>query len=247
MFVVITGASRGIGKALSYKFAEKGYDLILTCEKNISLLNDIKNDIIKKYNRIVFVKQGLLNDEDFSIFNDDLKKQFSSNKNLHNDLYILINNAGKCDYNLFQDISKEKYNEIIYSNIDYTFFITQLLLKYFIKNKQGLIINISSVWGLYGASFEVLYSMTKGAIISFTKSLAKELSNSEIDVICFALGVVDTDMIKKFSTKDIDELKEKLIDKKIFTPSFIAEKIYEYILYKKYETGDIIEINNGLK
>ena len=112
MYAIITGASRGIGRALAYKFAEHRYDLILTCEKNIDLLNDIKKDIENKFDRKVIAVKGLLDEN-----------------NLPDDIYILINNAGKCDYNLFQDITYDKYKEIIYSNLDYTFLITKAVSK----------------------------------------------------------------------------------------------------------------------
>ena len=170
MFAVITGASRGIGKALAYKFASGGYDLILTCEKNIKILDDIKIDIENMFNRKVIIKKGLLEEKD-----------------LPNDIYILINNAGKCDYSLFQDVSYDKYKEIVYANLDYTFLTTKLISKTMIKSKLGVIINISSMWGILGSSMESIYSMTKGAINTLTKSLAKEFKDSNVDVLAFAL------------------------------------------------------------
>lgn len=229
MFAVITGASRGIGKALAYKFAEHGYDLVLTCEKNINLLNDIKHDIETKYSRKVIVKQGLLEEKD-----------------LPNDIYILINNAGKCDYNLFQDLSYDKYKEIVHANLDYTFLTTKLLSQKMIKAKQGIIINISSMWGILGASLESIYSMTKGAINALTKSLAKEFKDSNVDVVAFALGAVDTDMNKHFSDDEKKDFVKSLDNGRMWDASEIAEKIYNIVNMKKYNTGDIIEMNNGL-
>ena len=96
MYIVITGASRGIGKALAYKFAEHNYDLLLTCEKNIALLNQIKTDLENKFKRKIITVKGEIKESD-----------------LPSDIYILINNAGKCDYNLIQDVSYEKYREIL--------------------------------------------------------------------------------------------------------------------------------------
>ena len=229
MFAVITGASRGIGKALAYKFAHNGYDLVLTCEKNIKLLNDVKNDIVTKYSRKVILKQGLLEECD-----------------LPNDIYILINNAGKCDYNLFQDISYDRYKEIVYSNIDYTFLTTKLVCKKMLKAKQGVIMNISSMWGILGASMESIYSMTKGAINTLTKSLAKEFNYLGVDVIAFALGAVDTDMNNNLSEEEKNDFVKTLDNGRMLSAYEIAEKIYKIVLDKKYTTGEIIEINNGL-
>lgn len=229
MFVIITGASRGIGKELAYKFASHNYDLLLTCENNIDKLNEIKTDIESKYHKKVIAKKGLLTEKD-----------------LPSDIYILINNAGKCDYILFQDISYDRYKEIVYSNLDYTFLTTQLVSKVMLKNKQGIIINISSVWGLYGAALESIYSMTKGGINAFTRALAKEFESSSVDVIAFALGAVDTDMNKHLSEEERKNFEARLDNGRMFKASEVADKIYEIVSTRKFKSGDIIEINNGL-
>lgn len=230
MYAVITGASRGIGSALSYKFASAGYDLILTCEHNIDKLNEIKIDIESKYHKKVIIKKGLLEDTD-----------------LPNDIYILINNAGKCDYSILQDITYNRYKDIIYSNLDYTFLTTKLVSKIMLKNKQGIIINISSMWGIYGAALESIYSMTKGGINAFTKALAKEFEPSSVDVIAFALGAVDTDMNKHLSEDERKNFEARLDSGRMFTTSEVANKIYEFVSMKNFKSGDIIEINNGLE
>ena len=228
MYVVITGASRGIGKALAYKFAEHRYDLLLTCENNISLLNETKLDIETKFNQKVITIKGEPNQME-----------------LPDDIYILINNAGKCDYSLIQDISYEKYKDIVYSNLDYAFLVTKLVSSIMIKRKQGIIINISSIWGIVGASMETVYSMTKGGINAFTKALAKELLYSNVDVIAFALGAVNTDMNRQ--NFDNSDFLNTLDENRMFEPSEIADAIYKIVEQKEYKTGDIIEINNGLK
>ena len=229
MFAVITGASRGIGKSLAYKFAEHNYDLLLTCEKNIDLLEQIKTDIESKYDRKVITVKGELQESD-----------------LPNDIYILINNAGKSDYNLIQDISYEKYKEIIYSNLDYTFLTTKLVSRQMLKKKQGIIVNISSMWGLLGSSMESIYSMTKGGINAFTKALAKEFKESGIDVIAFALGAVDTDMNRQLSDDEMKDILKTLDGERMWSPDEVAEKIHNIVTTKQYNTGDIIELNNGL-
>ena len=229
MYIVITGASRGIGKALAYKFAEHGYDLVLTCEKNIDVLNSIKKDIEERFKRKVIAIKGEIEENV-----------------LPDDIYILINNAGKCDYNLLQDVSIDKYKELVYSNLDYTFLTTKLVSKKLLKVKQGIIINISSMWGILGSSMETIYSMTKGGINAFTKALAKELKDSNVDVIAFALGAVDTDMNKHLSGNEKDKFLDTLTDKRMWTVDEIADKIYDVISNRRYRTGDILEFNNGL-
>lgn len=229
MYTIITGASRGIGKSLAYKFAEHNYDLLLTCEKNIDLLNEIKTDIESKYNRKVITVKGELQESD-----------------LPNDIYILINNAGKCDYNLIQDVSYDKYKEIIYSNLDYTFLTTKLVSQQLIKKKQGIIVSISSMWGILGSSMESIYSMTKGGINAFTKALAKEFKESGVDVIAFALGAVDTDMNRHLSEDEMNDFLKTLDGKRMWRPDEVAEKIHNIVTTRSYNTGDIIELNNGL-
>ena len=229
MYTIITGASRGIGKALAYKFAEHNYDLILTCEKNIALLNEIKSDIEKRYKRKVITIKGEIKESD-----------------IPSDIYILINNAGKCDYNLIQDISYEKYKEIVYSNLDYTFLTTKIVSRQMIKNKQGVIVNISSMWGILGSAMESVYSMTKGGINAFTKALAKELKDSNVDVIAIALGAVDTDMNKHLSDDEKRDFLKTLDGGRMWSCDETAEKIHNIITSKLYNTGDIIELNNGL-
>lgn len=229
MFAVITGASRGIGRALAYKFAEHGYDLILTCEKSLELLDSIKSDIQKKNNRKVIIKKGLIEESD-----------------LPDDIYILINNAGKCDYHLLQDTTYEKYKELIYSNLDYTFLTTKVVSEKLIKNKQGIIVNISSMWGILGSSMESIYSMTKGGINAFTKSLAKEFKESNVDVIAFALGAVDTEMNNHLTDEERKDFIKTLDDEKMWTADEVALKIYDIVVAKEYNSGDIIEFNNGL-
>lgn len=229
MFVVVTGASRGIGKELAYKFASHNYDLLLTCENNINELTKIKNDIESKFGKKVIIKKGLIEENE-----------------IPKDTYILINNAGKCDYNLLQDVDYDRYKEIVYSNLDYTFLTTKLVSKVMLKNKQGIIANISSMWGILGASLESVYAMTKGGINAFTKSLAKEFRESSVDVIAFALGAVDTDMNKHLSEEERKSFELSLDNGRMFTAGEVADKIYEIVSNRKYESGDIIEINNGL-
>lgn len=233
MYCIITGASRGIGRELAYIFARHKYNLILTCKNNINLLNEIKNDIEELYNVAVYIKNGSIDENDIKSLNDDI--------------YILINNQSEAEYGLLQDITKKRYDELINSNITNAIWTTKCVLPNFIKNKMGIIVNISSIWGIYGSSNEVIYSTTKAAIIGFTKSLHKELCSSNIDVICFALGIVDTDMIKNLDSSEIEQIKKILSDNKIMTKEYVANEISNVILNKKYKNGDIIEINNGLK
>ena len=229
MYCVITGASRGIGRELAILFAKSKYDLLLTCKTNIDILNDLKSQLEKEYNTKVKIKKGHLDENDFNDIDD---------------LAIVINNASIADYNLLQDVNIDRYNEIIDSNLTDTFLTCKYSIPLFLKNKNGLIVNISSIWGEEGASTEVLYSMTKGGIISFTKALSKELSLSNIDCICFKLGFVDTDMNKYLSEEEKQEFIKDMKDRSLIDKRVVAEKMVSAIMNKKYTTGEIIDIEN---
>ena len=229
MFCIITGASRGIGRELAILFAKSKYNLILTCKTNIDMLNLLKDELEKDYNVIVKTKQGHLTENDLSNIDD---------------LAIVINNASIADYNLLQDVSIDRYNEIIDSNLTDTFLTSKYSIPLFLKHKQGLIVNISSIWGELGASTEVLYSMTKGGIISFTKALSKELEPSGIDCICFKLGFVDTDMNSHLTEEEKNEFIKDIKDKNLIDKKVVAKKMFDIITNRKYNTGDILDFTN---
>ncbi|MDO5850852.1 MAG: SDR family oxidoreductase [Methanobacteriaceae archaeon] len=230
MYAVITGASRGIGKALAYRFAKAGYDLVLTCEKEIGMLTDVKNDISSKYNKKVIIKKGLL----------------ESNE-IPDDSYVLVNNAGKAYHTLVQETDIHKYRDLLDTNLDYTYMTTQNYLKKCLKNKQGIILNVSSIFGLIGGSMEVAYSMTKGGLVAFTKALYKEIGSSGFTIYCVCLGAVDTDMVRNNIPKEnLPSFVKTLKDGRMFTPEEIADNIYDIVSKKNKENGAIIEINNML-
>lgn len=229
MYVVVTGASRGIGKEIAKIFGSHKYDLILTCEKNIDMLISLKSELTSKYGIDVKIKKGDIYDEmwyEDNIITEDIKK----------DVYIVINNQAKADYHILQDVDKKLYDDMIDSNITNAIFTTKYFLPYIIRRKEGKIVNITSQWGMVGASGETIYSMTKGAINIFTKALAKELKESNIDVIAYSLGIVDTDMCKG---KEIEGVSKE-------SPAKIANLIYESVIFNNYASGAIISLNNGI-
>ena len=126
------------------------------------------------------------------------------------------------------------------------FHATKASLPYMINEKNGLIINISSIWGIVAASLETIYSGTKGFVNTFTKALAKELEPSNIDVIAFALGMVDTEMNSHLSDEEKNEIAKSLDNGKLFTKEEIAQKIFEFVTNKNFKTGSIISLDNGL-
>ena len=247
--VFITGASRGIGSALASIFAKGGYDLILSCDKNYNLLKADAKELFSKYGITITIVRYDKNQNKFLVeqtYGNNTDGIYFDEKENNIKTDILINNASKALYGLFQDTKEEEWNEIINSNLTTMFHASKSVLQYMIHEKKGLIVNISSIWGIVGASLETIYSGTKGFVNTFTKALAKELEPSSIDVIAFALGMVDTEMNSHLSKDEKKEILDRLTGGRMFTKEEIAQQIFGQVTSKNYKTGEIITIDNGL-
>ena len=159
---------------------------------------------------------------------------------------ILINNAGIAQQMMFCDISEQDWDKMFDINIKGMYLFTQKALPYMINKKSGSIVNLSSMWGISGASCEVHYSAAKAAVIGFTKALAKELGPSGIRVNCVAPGVVATDMNAALLSEDIASLCNETPLGKIATPDEIAKAIYYMAVVDTFSTGQVLSPNGGL-
>ena len=157
---------------------------------------------------------------------------------------VLINNAGISQEKVFLDLSDGDWQNIIEANLNSTYYCTKKVLPYMLKNKEGCIINISSIWGVTGGSCEVGYSTTKAAINGFTKALAKEMGPSNIRINCIAPGIIDTDMNKNLNKEDIEKIKEEIPLNRIGKTEDIA-KCAKWLIEDDYTTGQIINVNGG--
>ena len=236
--VLITGASRGIGKQIAIIFAQNGFNIVATCHNNIDTLSSLKNEL-SKYNVNIFLFQGDLSKQ--STISNLIK--FLKNNNISVD--VLINNAGISVVGLIQDLSIDDWNYIWNTNVTAPIFLSKELVPHFLHTHSGKIINISSVWGNVGASFEVAYSATKGAINSFTKALAKELAPSNIQVNAISCGIIDTDMNSHLSSDDINEIVTDIPAGRIGTPKDIALTALSLVNGSDYLTGQIITVDGG--
>ena len=158
---------------------------------------------------------------------------------------ILINNAGISQEKMFQDITDEDWDEIIKVNLYSVFSVTQEVIKNMLKNKEGCIINISSIYGINGGSCAVTYSATKAGIDGMTKALAKELGPSNIRVNSIAPGCMDTDMNSYLTEQEWEEIKNETPLQKIGKGIDIA-KCVEWLVEDNFTTGQVISINGGL-
>lgn len=234
---IVTGASRGIGKEIAKELACSGIQVIANYNKSEKEAQKLKDEL----------KENNIN---IDIFKADVSKTEEC-KNLvkfalekYKKIDILINNAGIDKYELITDVKKEDWDEMINTNLYSAFCMCQEVLPNMIHNKNGCIINISSVWGMVGAAQEVLYSITKAGMDGLTKALAKEVGPSNIRVNSIAPGIINTDMNKNLSIEEIEKLKEETPLERIGKPEDIA-KCVKWLINDNYTTGQIISINGG--
>lgn len=233
--VLVTGGSRGIGKSIVQKFAENGYNVIL----NYSKSEEAAYRLSEKYNNVKIFKANISNKKQVQEMIDYATSEFKK-------IDILINNAGISSTGLLQDLSEEELNRIFSVNVNGTFFCTQSVLPQMIARHEGKIINISSVWGLVGASNEVAYSASKAAIIGFTKALAKEVGPSNIRVNCIAPGIVMTDMVSDYTVEEFDDIRSQIPLERIGSTEDISNLAYFLASDEAdYITGQIISPNGG--
>ncbi len=232
---LITGASRGIGKAIAKSFAENGYDLYLTCISSIESLQQYANELSHDYsiNCQVFQTDAGNYEEVVKLF-----EQLPS-------LDVLVNNAGVSYVGLLSDMSITEWQNIMHTNLDSCFYTCKHAIPLMLRKHSGHIINISSVWGNVGASMEVAYSASKGAVNSLTKALAKELAPSNIQVNAIACGLIDTDMNKCFSEEDLQYVIEEIPADRMGSPEEVAKLALQLVEAPSYLTGQIITIDGG--
>lgn len=235
---IITGASRGIGRATAIELS-KEYDYIAIIGRyNAQLLNDTRS-IILSNNCDCDAFVGNTADYDFiATVVDSVVKKCG-----HID--ALINNAGISKVGLFIDMSPEEWREIMDINLTSIYNTCSLVVPHMVSKKSGKIINISSVWGLVGASCEVAYSATKGAVNSLTKALAKELAPSNISVNAVAFGAINTDMNNQLDEAERVALEEEIPYGKMATPEEAAMCILNILNMPSYLTGEVVKFDGG--
>ncbi|MBQ2937564.1 MAG: 3-oxoacyl-ACP reductase FabG [Clostridia bacterium] len=235
--VIVTGASRGIGREIARGLAKKGYTIIANYNKSEKQMIELKNELEKEKINIDIVKADISK-------RDEAKKIVEYTINKYGKIDILINNAGISQIKEFTQITDEEWNNMINTNLNSAFYMSQESCKNMIHNKKGCIINISSIWGLVGSSCEVHYSVSKAGIDAMTKSLAKELGPSNIRVNSIAPGIINTEMNKDLNQEEINKIKEEIPLEKIGDTKDI-EKCIEWLIEDEYTTGQIISINGG--
>ena len=237
--VCITGASRGIGRAIACRFAKEGYNLILNCHNSADLLEELKDELIRQYHCQILCFIGDVGE--FSFVEQIIKESLATFKHID----ILINNAGIAHIGLLSDMSIDDWNQLVATNLTSVFSTCKCTVPSMVQKQSGKIINISSIWGISGASCEVAYSACKGGINAFTKGLAKELAPSNIQVNAIACGVIDTEMNACFSAEERSALEDEIPAGRYGTPEEVAELAFSLATGHPYLTGQIITLDGG--
>lgn len=232
---IITGASRGIGKAIAEKFAAAGYDLTITCHENTALLKDL-SDRLEKDCGIRCRTFSL----DLSLY-DSVRELFDDIDRAD----VLINNAGISYIGLLQDMSPQDWSRVLNTNLSSAFYCSKLVIPLMLKNGSGKILNISSVWGEHGASMEAAYSASKGGLNALTKALARELAPSNIQVNAIACGMIDTDMNNCFNIEEKASIISEIPADRIGQPEEVASLALQICTGNTYLTGQIITLDGG--
>lgn len=236
--VIVTGSSNGIGRQIALEFAENNYNIIINYNKSKTQAFALDKKIKKLGSNSIVIKADVSKLSEAQNLIDLSLKEFGK-------IDILVNNAGISLQKIFQDVSESEWQNLFAVNIGSVFNCCSCALKDMISRKSGKIINISSIWGMVGASMEVHYSASKAAIIGFTKALAKELGPSGINVNCVAPGIINTKM-NSFDKKILNELKDETPLGRIGTTLDIAKTVlFLASSDADFITGQVISPNGG--
>ena len=235
--IIVTGASRGIGRDIAKKLAKDG---------NIVIANYNKSE-----DKAISLQQELLKENiNIDIFRADVSKRKEVKELIkyviekYKKIDCLINNAGIDQVKMFLDITDKDWSKIIDNNLNSVFYTCQEVLPYMIHEKKGVIINISSIWGVIGASCESHYAVSKAGVDALTKSLAKEMGPSNIRINSIAPGIIDTEMNNNLNEEEKERLKEEIPLNKIGKVEDISRCV-EWLIEDEYVTGQVISINGG--
>jgi 3-oxoacyl-[acyl-carrier protein] reductase len=237
--VLITGASRGIGEAIAYTFAEAGYRLSICCHKSPEQLEMVAEELRRRYQAKVLTHVGDVGDHAFVC--DMVQKTTES----FGPVDVLVNNAGISHIGLLSDMSIEEWNRILSVNLTAVFSTCKCVVPSMVQRHSGKIINISSVWGNAGGSCEVAYSACKGGVNAFTRALGKELAPSNIQVNAIACGCIDTDMNRCFSEEERDALCEEIPAGRFGEPREVAALALQLATGNEYLNGQVITFDGG--
>ena len=236
---VITGASRGIGRATARLFARSGYNTVICYNDSREAAETLCAELIKDGFKAVIRKLDVKSSR-------EAEELFSEIYNTYGSIDVLVNNAGVCSFGLVTDVDDEEFMRVNSINYGGAFYCCREASKYMIKSHKGSIVNVSSMWGISGSSCESIYSASKSAVIGLTKALAKELGPTGIRENCVAPGVIDTEMNANLNDETLNELSEATPLCRIGMPEEVAEAILFLASDRaSFITGQVLSVDGG--
>ena len=237
---LITGGSRGIGRATALEFAKNGYAVAINYVKSEKSAKELALNIMREFSvPACAYRADVKNRNEVEEMTEKIQSDLGT-------ITVLVNNAGISTQRDFRSIDENQWKTMLSTHLDGAFNCTQCVITGMIGRQYGKIINIGSMWGITGGSCEVHYSTAKAGLIGFTKALAKELAPSNITVNCICPGVIETDMTKIFDETTLNDLKDKTLLKRLGTPKDIAKSV-AFLASKDadYITGQILNVSGG--
>lgn len=236
--VLVTGSARGIGRAIALRYAKEKYNVVLNCLNSADAMEAVRKEAEAMGAACLAVQADVGKREDCIRLFSEIETRF-------NTVDILVNNAGISRVGLLQEMEFEEWDNLIASNLSSVFHCCRLAIPGMVRNQSGHIVNISSVWGVCGASCETAYSASKGGVNALTQALAKELAPSHIQVNAIACGAIDTEMNRFLSAEERDMLLEEIPAGRMGTPEEVADMVWSLTEGPAYLTGQVIRLDGG--
>ncbi len=237
-YILVTGASRGIGKSIALFFASKGYHVFLNCKNSLDDLTKVQEEILSANGFCSLVPGDVGNP-------DDVRDMFKKIYQICPRLDVLVNNAGIAHIGLLSDMTDAEWQSLISADLSSVFYCCREAIPPMTREHQGRIINISSMWGTVGASCEAAYSAAKSGIHGLTRALAKELAPSNIQVNAIACGVIDTVMNSQLDDEERKALEYDIPAGRFGSTEEVARLVWDLANGPEYMTGQIIGIDGG--
>ncbi|MBX2860176.1 MAG: 3-oxoacyl-[acyl-carrier-protein] reductase [Vampirovibrio sp.] len=233
---VVTGGSRGIGRACVMALAESGFDVVFSYASNKAAASQLENDVKVFGGKVMSVQANAANQLEAQMLIDKAQTEFGR-------IDALVNNAGITKDGLLIRMSDEDWDDVIATNLSGVFYTTRAAGKYMMKQRSGTIVNISSISGIYGNAGQSNYAASKAGLIGFTKSVAKELGSRGVTANVIAPGFISTDMTEGLPS---DEIASHVPLKRLGQPEDIAKAVVFLTSSGPYVTGQVLQVDGGL-
>lgn len=237
---LVTGASRGIGRAIAMQLAEDGYAVAVNYCSNVEKANAVCADIYERGGVAKPFKADVADAQQVEAMFEQISEQLGP-------VSVLVNNAGVLQDNYLMMMSESQWDKVIDTNLKGTFLVAQIAIKNMIRARAGHIINMVSISGLVGTEGQANYAASKGGVIAMTRSMARELGRYNIQVNAIAPGFISTEMIGEMNEKQLDEHKKRIPLKRIGEPEEVGHLVSFIVSDKnRYMTGQTIVVDGGL-